>query len=90
MTSREGIMARQGPENSKTSTRRAFLGAGLAAGGAALGGSALGAPQGPGNPANLPPNVADWSKVIGDGVAVRAYGKPSSMKHRLSGAMSPG
>ncbi|HET9534952.1 MAG TPA: sulfite dehydrogenase [Mesorhizobium sp.] len=70
-------MARQGPENSKTATRRAFLGAGLAAGGAALGGSALGAPQGPGNPANLPPNVADWSKVIGDGVAVRAYGKPS-------------
>jgi sulfane dehydrogenase subunit SoxC len=77
MTSREGIMARQGPENSKTATRRAFLGAGLAASGAALGGSALGAPQGPGNPANLPPNVADWSKVIGDGVAVRAYGKPS-------------
>ena len=31
----------------------------------------------PGNPANQPPNVPDWSKVIGDGVAVRAYGKPS-------------
>ena len=83
-------MARQGPENSKTATRRAFLGAGLAAGGAALGGSALGAPQGPGNPANLPPNVADWSKVIGDGVAVRAYGKPSKHKAQVVRRDVPG
>jgi sulfane dehydrogenase subunit SoxC len=61
-------------------TRRAFLRAGMAAGGAVLGGSALAAPQG--NPANQPPNVADWSKMIGDGVAVRAYGKPS--KHEAN------
>ena len=39
-----------------------FLARGLAGGGAALGGTALAAPQGPGNPANLPPNVADWTQ----------------------------
>ena len=70
-------MAEQNSRESKTASRRAFLRGGLAAGGAAFGGSALAAPQGPGNPANQPPNVPDWSKVIGDGVAVRAYGKPS-------------
>ena len=30
-----------------------------------------------GNPANQPPNVPDWSRYLGEGVAVRAYGKPS-------------
>ncbi len=29
------------------------------------------------NPQNQPPNVPDWSKTLGDGVAVRAYGLPS-------------
>ena len=29
------------------------------------------------NDANLPPNVAPWSKAMGDGVAVRPYGHPS-------------
>ena len=33
-----------------------------------------------GNPANLPPNVPDWSRYLGEGVAVRSYGKPSSTK----------
>src|SRR5829696_3160394 len=54
-------------------SRRALLRSGLVAGAAALGGKA--AAQG--NPANQPPNVPDWSKYLGDGVAVRAYGKPS-------------
>ncbi len=54
-------------------SRRQVLRAGLAAGGAALmGGSAIAA-----NPENLPPNVPEWTRVLGDGVAVRAYGKPS-------------
>ena len=30
-----------------------------------------------GNPRNLPPNVPEWTRILGDGVAVRAYGKPS-------------
>jgi sulfane dehydrogenase subunit SoxC len=55
-------------------SRRAMLG-GLAAAAPATGGSALA--RGPGNPANQPPNVPDWSKYLGEGVAVRAYGKPS-------------
>jgi sulfane dehydrogenase subunit SoxC len=29
------------------------------------------------DPRNQPPNVPDWSKVLGDGVAARPYGKPS-------------
>ena len=47
------------------------------------------------NPANLPPNVPEWSKVLGDGVAANPYGKPSKyeahvirrdvgMAHRLT------
>jgi len=59
-------------------SRRAFLRAGLATGAAALGAPALAA----GNPENQPPNVAEWSRYLGEGVAVRAYGKPS--KHEAN------
>ena len=51
-------------------TRRSFL---TAAAGAAL----TGTPALAGNPKNLPPNVPEWTRVLGDGVAVRPYGKPS-------------
>ncbi len=62
------------PDNADVS-RRTLIRKGLALGGAvALGGST--AAQA-GNSANQPPNVPEWSKVLGDGVAVRAYGKPS-------------
>jgi len=55
-------------------SRRAVLRAGLATGAAAaLGRPALSA----GNPENQPPNVPEWSRHLGDGVAVRSYGKPS-------------
>jgi sulfane dehydrogenase subunit SoxC len=56
-------------------SRRGLLGTALAAGGAMA--LPRGAAAGPGNPANQPPNVAPWSHALGDGVAVRAYGKPS-------------
>jgi sulfane dehydrogenase subunit SoxC len=62
--------------SSASRSRRAFLRAGLAAGGAGALGS-LGAAARAGNPANQPPNVPDWSRHLGDGVAVRTYGKPS-------------
>jgi sulfane dehydrogenase subunit SoxC len=57
----------------KLASRRAFLrklagGAAIAAGSAAHAGA---------DPANLPPNVPEWSRVPGEGVAVRAYGRPS-------------
>ena len=35
------------------------------------------AAAGAGNPTNQPPNVPDWTRSLGDGVAVRPYGKPS-------------
>ena len=60
---------RDTPENS---TRRRFLTAATGAGAALAGGPVLA-----GNPKNLPPNVPDWSRQLGDGVAVRPYGKPS-------------
>src|SRR5512144_1851085 len=55
-----------------STTRRKFL-VGAAGAGAAL----TGAPALAGNPNNLPPNVPEWTRVLGDGVAVRPYGKPS-------------
>lgn len=55
-------------------SRRSFLAgaAGLAAAGAAGAARA--------DNANLPPNVATWSKTLGDGVGVRPYGHPSSFE----------
>ena len=65
----------EGPDRN----RRHFLKAGLGAGALAATGSAAGA-TGSGvrpNPDNLAPKVAPWTRTPGDGVAVRAYGKPS-------------
>ena len=60
-------------DEARTSRRRFLAGAaGLAAAGAT--GSALA------NDKNLPPNVAGWSKHLGDGVAVRPYGHPSKFE----------
>jgi sulfane dehydrogenase subunit SoxC len=33
-----------------------------------------------GDPKNQPPNVPDWTKAVGDGVGVRAYGTPSKFE----------
>lgn len=52
-------------------TRRRFLGG--AAGLAAAGLTAARAD----NAKNLPPNVANWTRQLGEGVGVRAYGVPS-------------
>jgi len=58
---------------SRTSRRRFLAGAaGLAAAGAAGAARA--------DDANLPPNVASWSKTLGDGVGVRPYGHPSKFE----------
>jgi len=56
----------------KPSRRRFLTGAGALSGAALTGGAAVA-----GNPKNLPPNVPDWTRQLGDGVAVRPYGKPS-------------
>jgi sulfane dehydrogenase subunit SoxC len=64
-TSKNGILA-----------RRSLLKAGLAIGGAA----ALGKSVEAGNPANQAPNVPDWSRNLGEGVAARPYGKPSKFE----------
>jgi sulfane dehydrogenase subunit SoxC len=59
-----------------TPSRRAFLKAGLATGGvAAFATTAIA--DNAGNPANQPPNVPEWTRILGDGVATRPYGRPS-------------
>ncbi|MGE0565205.1 MAG: sulfite dehydrogenase [Pseudolabrys sp.] len=59
------------PNAARTSRRKFLTGAaGIAAAGTA-------GPAWAGNPKNLPPNIADWTKALGEGVAVRAYGNPS-------------
>ncbi len=63
------------PEAAPDRSRRGFL---AAAGGLAA--STLVTPARAGNPANQPPNVPEWSRVLGDGVAVRPYGKPSKFE----------
>ena len=69
------------PARVPSQSRRALLRSGLAAVGgvAALGRSrsALAETAVAGNPANQPPNVPEWSRYLGEGVAVRSYGKPS-------------
>lgn len=66
--------------SSKLASRRAVLRAGLAGGAAALTSPALAAGQ---NAANLPPNVADWTKMLGQGVAERPYGKRSKYEEYI-------
>ena len=73
-------------EKTFDASRRAFLGA--AAGGIAAGAGAAGAAEPAtvaksANPKNLPPNVPDWTKVLGDGVATHPYGKPSKFEKHV-------
>ncbi len=58
-------------------SRRGFL---TAAGGLAATALASSARAGAGNPANQPPNVPEWTRTLGEGVAVRPYGKPSKFE----------
>ncbi|WP_315795667.1 sulfite dehydrogenase [Bradyrhizobium sp. SZCCHNRI3043] len=64
------------PSASRAS-RRGFL---TAAGGLAATALASQARAGAGNPANQPPNVPEWTRTLGEGVAVRPYGKPSKFE----------
>ncbi|WP_315754840.1 MULTISPECIES: sulfite dehydrogenase [unclassified Bradyrhizobium] len=58
-------------------SRRGFL---TAAGSLAATALASQARAGAGNPANQPPNVPEWTRTLGEGVAVRPYGKPSKFE----------
>src|SRR5215813_3428986 len=58
-------------EETPRPSRRRFLRA--AASGAVL----TATPALAGNPKNLPPNVPEWTRALGDGVATRPYGTPS-------------
>lgn len=63
--------------DSPRQSRRGFLAAGAGVAASMLAKPAL---AGSGNPANQPPNVPGWTKSLGDGVAVRPYGKPSKFE----------
>jgi sulfane dehydrogenase subunit SoxC len=73
-------------KTSDQSDRRAFLKATLAGGFAVAASGAQAQATGQpvtGNPKNLPPNVPDWTKVLGDGVADHPYGKPSKFEKHV-------
>ena len=63
--------------DSPRQSRRSFLAAGAGVAASVLAKPAL---AGAGNPANQPPNVPEWTKSLGEGVAVRPYGKPSKFE----------
>ncbi len=78
-------MARQGSKGGSggVASRRAFLKGGVAAGAAAGGALATGALGGSAmaqNADNMAPNVADWSRYLGEGVDARPYGTPSEFE----------
>jgi sulfane dehydrogenase subunit SoxC len=64
-------------------SRRGFLAAGVG-GALAAGGTAQGLAgemqKAAADPKNLPPNVPDWSKYLGESVAAAPYGKPSKFE----------
>ncbi|NIA69728.1 sulfite dehydrogenase [Pelagibius litoralis] len=66
----------QSPKPGQVMGRRGFLSGAAAAGGAAAIGGLTG-PAAGANPENLPPNVPDWSRYLGEGVDARPYGVPS-------------
>lgn len=57
--------------------RRRFLRGAAAAGGAVAGASGILPAAAAGNPENQPPNVPEWSKMLGASVVDRPYGNPS-------------
>ncbi|MDE5445099.1 sulfite dehydrogenase [Bradyrhizobium sp. CSA207] len=63
--------------DSPRQSRRNFLAAGAGVAASVLAKPAL---AGGGNPANQPPNVPEWTRSLGEGVAVRPYGKPSKFE----------
>lgn len=64
-----------------TTSRRGFLAAGLATVAAGVtGAEAADVKKASANAKNMPPNVADWSRSLGDGVADHPYGKPSKFE----------
>ncbi|MHA1523660.1 MAG: sulfite dehydrogenase [Alphaproteobacteria bacterium] len=67
-------------DETKSATRRGFL-----KGGAVLAGGALAVQSGPAgaNPDNLPPNIPDWSRDLGDGVATNPYGMPAPFEKNV-------
>src|SRR5476649_1408720 len=66
------------PTDKTRASRRRFLtgAAGLSVTSLAAAGATV-RPSFADNSKNLPPNVADWTRTLGDGVGVRAYGQPS-------------
>ncbi len=62
-----------GTAETKASRRQFLTGAAALGAGAVAGTSTARA----GNPDNLPPNIPDWSRYLGDGVDARPYGMPS-------------
>ncbi len=66
--------------NNSSVSRRDLLKAAAASGGALAAGSISVSAAAESNKENLPPNVADWSTSLGEGVDTNPYGKPSEFE----------
>ena len=66
------------PTDRKRTSRRRFL-AGVAGAAAAVAAK----PALAEDAKNLPPNVADWTRALGDGVGTRPYGHPSKFENQV-------
>ena len=74
-------MSRKDKLPAGSTSRRGFLAAGLATAAVGVtGAQAADVKKASANAKNLPPNVADWSRSLGDGVADHPYGKPSKFE----------
>jgi sulfane dehydrogenase subunit SoxC len=68
--------------SARLSRRRLLTGA-AGLGAAGFGGAAMAGRAHAGNADNLPPNVPAWTRTLGDGVGVRAYGQPSKFEKHV-------
>lgn len=75
-------MSETGSAKGRT-TRRGFLSGAAAVGGTLATAGLVRPATAESDPENLPPNVADWSKYLGEGVDARPYGTPSEYESHV-------
>lgn len=75
-------MSETGSTKGRT-TRRGFLSGAAAVGGTLATAGLVRPAMAESDPENLPPNVADWSKYLGEGVDARPYGTPSEYESHV-------
>jgi sulfane dehydrogenase subunit SoxC len=73
----------QSPIIQSRTSRRGFLSGAAAVGGTLATAGLIRPAAAQGDPENQPPNVADWSRYLGEGVDARPYGTPSEFESHV-------